>query len=186
MLVVCCSLHAYFSFSTYIYSIQECAICTLFITESVNVLPLFSPMNSYFHIHWKLPYITHCNLLHTINNSLPIQISLEKRGVKSSWSCLNSDNCVVKTISQLATKLPRSVFGHNYRYFSYKYSIMSHQWYESYNSVHQSIMDYISRNCTDHNYGIMIRDLIHYRDSCDPHVLTATEIGQLIEYLCTI
>ena len=109
-----------------------------------------------------------------------------KRGVKSIWSCLNSDNCVVKTISQLATKLPRSVFGHNYRYFSYKYSIMSHQWYESYNSVHHSIMDYISRNCTDHNYGIMIRDLIHYRDSCDPHVLTATEIVQLIEYLCTI
>ena len=71
---------------------------------------------------------------------------------------LNSDNCVVKTISQLATKLPRSVFGHNYRYFSYKYSIMSHQWYESYNSVRHSIMDYISRNCTDHNYGIMIRD----------------------------
>ena len=135
---------------------------------------------------WRLPYITHCNLLHTINHSLPIQISLEKRGVKSIWSCLNSDNCVVKTISQLATKLPRSVFGHNYRYFSYKYSIMSHQWYESYNSVHHSIMDYISRNCTDHNYGIMIRDLIHYRDSCDPHVLTATEIVQLIEYLCTI
>ena len=81
---------------------------------------------------------------------------------------MNSDNCVVKTISQLATKLPHSVFGHNYRYFSYKYSIMSHQWYESYNSVHHSIMDYISRNCTDHNYGIMIRDLCHCRDSCVP------------------
>ena len=135
---------------------------------------------------WRLPYISHCNLLHTINNSLPIQISLEKRGVKFILSYLNSDNCVVKTISQLATKLPRFVFGHNNRYFSYKYSIMSHQWYESYNSVHHSIMAYISPNCTDHNYGIMIRDLCHYRDSCEPHVLTATEIVQLIEYLCTI
>ena len=55
---------------------------------------------------WRLPYITHCNLLHTI---LSIQISLEKRGIKSIWSCLNSENCVVKTISQLATKLTRSV-----------------------------------------------------------------------------
>ena len=27
---------------------------------------------------WRLPYITHCNLLHTINNSLPIQIYLYK------------------------------------------------------------------------------------------------------------
>ena len=125
---------------------------------------------------WRLPYITHCNLLHTINNPLPIQISLEKRGIKSIRSCLNTENCVVKNISQLAKKFPRSVFGHTYRYFSYKYS-----WYESYNSVHHSIMDYISRNCTDHNYH-----LCHYRDSCDPHVLTATEIVQLIEYLCTI
>ena len=135
---------------------------------------------------WRLPYITHCNLLHTINCSLPIQISLEKRGIISIWSCLNSENCVVKTISQLATKLPRSVFGHNYIYFSYEYSIMSHQWYESYNFVHHSIMDSISLNCTDHNYGIMIRDLCLYRDSSDPHVLTATEIPQLIEYLSTI
>ena len=47
-------------------------------------------------------------------------------------------------------------------------------------------MDYISLNCTDYNYGIFIRDLCHYRDSCDPHILIATEIVQLIEYLCTI
>ena len=160
--------------------------CQLWNFESREVHNFYVAWRKVVRKLWRLPYITHCNLLHTINNSLPIQISLEKRGVKSIWSCLNSDNCVVKTISQLATKLPRSVFGHNYRYFSYKYLIMSHQWYESYNSVHHSIMDYISRNCTDHNYGIMIRDLIYYRDSCDPHVLTATEIVQLIEYLCTI
>ena len=160
--------------------------CQLWNFESREVHNFYVAWRKVVRKLWRLPYITHCNLLHTINNSLPIQISLEKRGVKSIWSCLNSDNCVVKTISQLATKLPRSVFGHNYRYFSYKYSIMSHQWYESYNSVHHSIMDYISRNCTDRNYGIMIRDLCHYRDSCDPHVLTATEIVQLIEYLCTI
>ena len=192
---------------------------------------------------WRLPYTTHCNLLHTINNSLPIEISLEKRSVKSIWSwvnskndlvktitrlatklprsvfgqsyryfsykysilphewyesynsvhhsimdyisqncteislekrsvksiwsCVNSKNDVVKTITRLATKLPRSVFGQNYRYFSYKYSILPQQWYESYNSVHHSIMDYISQNCTDHNYGILIRDLCFYRDSCD-------------------
>ena len=68
----------------------------------------------------------------------------------------------------------------------YKYLIMSYQWYESYYSVHHSIMDYISLNCTDHNYGIMIIDLCYYRDVCDPHVLTATDIVQIIEYLCTI
>ena len=43
-------------------------------------------------------------------------------------------------------------------------------------------MDYISLKYTAHNYGINIRDLCYYRDSCDPHVPPATEIG----YLCTI
>ena len=28
---------------------------------------------------WKLPNMTHCNLLPTINSSLPIKIALEKR-----------------------------------------------------------------------------------------------------------
>ena len=110
-------------------------------------------------------------MLETINNSLPIKILLEERVRKSesNWSCLNSEHCVVNTSSQLETKLPRSVFVQKYKYCSYKYSIMSHQWYESYNSGHHSIMDYIPLNCTDHKYGIMIRDLCYYKDSCDPH-----------------
>ena len=41
---------------------------------------------------WRLPYTTLCNLLHTINNSLPIEIELEKRSIKSIWSCVNSEN----------------------------------------------------------------------------------------------
>lgn len=28
---------------------------------------------------WRLPNTTHCNLLHTINGSLPIEVALEKR-----------------------------------------------------------------------------------------------------------
>ena len=45
-----------------------------------------------------------------LNNSTLIQISLWKRGVKSIWSCLKSKNGVVKTISQFASQLLRSVF----------------------------------------------------------------------------
>ena len=45
-------------------------------------------------------------------------------------------------------------------------------------------MDYISLNCTDHNYG---RETYVIAESRDPHALTtATEIVHLIEYLCTI
>ena len=78
------------------------------------------------------------------------------------------------------------MFGQNYIHFSYNYCILPHQPYESYNSVQHSIMDDISQNCTEHNYGIIIKDVCVYRDACDPHVLTATEIVQLIEYLYDI
>ena len=41
---------------------------------------------------WKLPNMTHCNLLLPINSSLPIKILLEKRCAKFIHSCLNSNN----------------------------------------------------------------------------------------------
>ena len=48
---------------------------------------------------WCLPFTTHCRLLHTNNNSLPIDVQLEKRCLKFLHSCLNSSNEVVKSIS---------------------------------------------------------------------------------------
>ena len=41
---------------------------------------------------WCLPFTTHCRFLHTINNSLPIDVQLEKRCLKFFHSCLNSSN----------------------------------------------------------------------------------------------
>ena len=38
---------------------------------------------------WKVPNMTHCNLLSTINSSLLIEIALEKRCAKCIHSCLN-------------------------------------------------------------------------------------------------
>ena len=159
--------------------------CQLWNLGSKEVHHFYVAWRKAVRILWRLPYTTHCNLLHTINNSLLIEISLVKRSVKSIWSCVNSENDVVKTISRLATKLPRSVFGQNYIYFSYKYSILPYQWYESYNcsSFHNGNIFHRIALIT-----IMVYDqrFMFYRDSCDPHVLTATHIVTLIEYLCTI
>ena len=44
---------------------------------------------------WCLHFTTHCRFLHTINNSLPIDVQLEKRCLKFLHSCLNSSNEVV-------------------------------------------------------------------------------------------
>ena len=48
---------------------------------------------------WCLPFTTHCRFLHTINNSLPIDVQLEKRCLKFLHSCINSSNEVGKSIS---------------------------------------------------------------------------------------
>ena len=51
---------------------------------------------------WKIPNTTHCNLLSSINSSVPIVINLERRCAKFIWSCLNSDHSIVKTIANSA------------------------------------------------------------------------------------
>ena len=47
---------------------------------------------------WKLPFRTHCNLLHSINNCYPIEFILEKRCIKLFHSCLSSDNLVISNV----------------------------------------------------------------------------------------
>ena len=51
---------------------------------------------------WALPNTTHCKYLHTINNSLSIDLVLEKRCLKFIWSCINSNNTIVKSVSSSA------------------------------------------------------------------------------------
>ena len=56
-------------------------------------------------MHWKLPNMTHYNLLPTINSSLTINTAFEKRSAKFIYSCLNSDYLIIKStsISAMAT-----------------------------------------------------------------------------------
>ena len=67
--------------------------------------------------------MTHCNLLPTINGSLPIEIALEKRRAKFIHSCLNYKYLTIKTTSISAIATHRSQFVDNYRYICCKYKI---------------------------------------------------------------
>ena len=58
-----------------------------------------------------------------MNSSVPIVINLERRCAKFIWSCLNSDNSIVKTILKSAKCSSVYNFGDNYRYLTYKYNI---------------------------------------------------------------
>ncbi len=137
---------------------------------------------------WKLPNTTHCNLLPSINDSLPIEITLEKRCIKFIWSSLNSKNSIVKNIALSAISSSFSTFGDNYRYLSYKYNIGRNLWMSSLTKLLDRFELYVSKQCV--NYvtpdGTFIRELCLIRDDESKHGLTCNEMSMLIEYLCTI
>ena len=60
---------------------------------------------------WKLPNLTHCNLLPVITNCLPLNLLLEKILLKFIWSIINSENRIVNNVFKLALNNRRSVFG---------------------------------------------------------------------------
>ena len=80
---------------------------------------------------WKLPNLTHCNLLPVITNCLPFNIILEKRLLKFIWSIINSENLIVKNTFKCALNNRRSVFGKNFRYLVFKYKIQCSSWYKN-------------------------------------------------------
>ena len=75
-----------------LFTITDAYECQLWNFESRDLHHVCVAWKKAVRRLWRSPdYTTHCNLLHTINNSLPIEISLEKRSGKSTWSCVNSD-----------------------------------------------------------------------------------------------
>ena len=132
---------------------------------------------------WCLPHTTHCRFLHTINNSLPIDIALEKRCLKFLWSCMNSNNDVVKSVFLSLIGNSYSTFGENYRYLSHKYNICPYAWNKPFFCVVNKLYTFVDHLpvCQE---AMMIRDLCIEYDFFD--ILDSEQICHLIEYLCTI
>ena len=137
---------------------------------------------------WKIPNTTHCNLLSSINSSVPIVINLERRCAKFIWSCLNSDNSIVKTIANSAKCSSVSNFGDNYRYLSYKYKIGNHVWNSPLCKLLKCFDSYMSHSITVFPEGSFIRDLCLMRDDYSVFnncAITKEELFFLINHLCT-
>ena len=47
---------------------------------------------------WKLPFRTHCNLLHSINDTLPIDVMLEQTCIKLIWTKSSYQNSIITTL----------------------------------------------------------------------------------------
>ena len=72
----------------------------------------------------KLPFRTHCNLLHTINNCYPIEFIIEKRCIKFLHFCISSHNLVISNVAKSSCDNCYSTFSDNVTYFSHKYILL--------------------------------------------------------------
>ena len=149
--------------------------------------PFMLRREKYTRLIWKLPFRTHCKLLHTINNCDPIEFILEKRCIKFLHSCLSSDNLVISNVAKSSNcDNCYSTFGDNVRYFSHKYNIASKKWMEPFTDLLQCLFDHMHRSNPDLPIAHTIRELALCRDDSSTFLLTSVEMSQIIEYLCTI
>ena len=128
----------------------------------------------------KLPFRTHCNLLHTINNCYPIEFIIEKRCIKFHHSCLSSDNLVISNVAKSSCDNCYSTFGDNVRYFSHKYKVASKKWMELFTELLPCLFDHMHCNTPD----LPVTHIC--RDDNSIFLLTSVEMSPIIEYLCTI
>ena len=105
---------------------------------------------------WKLPFRTHCNLLHTINNCYLIEFILEKRCIKFL------------------------------RYFSHNYNIASKKWMEPFTDLLPCLFYHMHCSTPDLPVAHTIRELALCRDDNSTFLLTSVEMSQIVKYLCTI
>ena len=72
---------------------------------------------------WKLNSKTHNDLLHHINNCLPIEILLEKRCIKFIYNIINSEHSLHSRIALYSLYNGDTTLGENIRYFMSKYKM---------------------------------------------------------------
>ena len=133
---------------------------------------------------WCLSFTTHCRFLHTINNSLPIDVQLEKRCLKFLHSCLNSSNEVVKSISLSSIQQSFSTFGENYRYLCHKYKIMPYMFRSDFSIIIKQMLLYVDDHHGPHHEAVMVRELCTAID--ENRFTVFLQMCHLVEYLCTI
>ena len=121
--------------------------------------------------------ITRLLYLHTINNSLPIDIMLEKGCLKFIWSCINSNNTIVKSVSSSAIMYSHSSLCENYRFLSDKYDIWPINWTKSFSIVY----DYVDKQVFSANEAILCIKL----DSGDFSFFNIDELNEIVALLCT-
>ncbi len=130
---------------------------------------------------WRVPPMTHCNVIAILSESKPLELGLMSRFCKFYNGITENGTNVLKTIVKVARNNPASTFCNNYVDICCKYdtvdmkecqSLITKNWF---NGISDTL------NCD----VIAFRELIDIRDGLKVcHVLSSEEVDNLISEIC--
>ena len=132
-----------------------------------------------------------CPIQHIVNISIQVTIHfqlilcLKNVVLKFIWSCINSNNTIVKSASSSAIMYSYSSLGENYRFLSDKYDIWPINWTKSFSIVLRKFYDYVDKHVFSANEAILIRDLCIKLDSGGFSFFNIDELNEMVVLLCT-
>ena len=134
---------------------------------------------------WKLNSKTHNDLLHHINNCLPIEILLEKRCIKFIYNIINSEHSLHSRIALYSLYNGDTTLCENIRYFMYKYKMSYKDWYSPFYNINKYIDTYVINNCISSLHsGLAIKELCMARDGGKLENFDYSDCLTLIDLLC--
>ena len=135
---------------------------------------------------WKIPYITHNDLLPHICDDLPIEVQLYRRFIKFFHKVISSDNCLVRTCSFLALEGSCSPVCNSLNFIMSSYRLSKHNFFN--HNLYQCLekIGCLAVQSSDELKGtaILIRELCQARDGKLNTIMTRNEIVNSIEQLC--
>ena len=88
---------------------------------------------------WKISPRSHCNLLHHINSSDPIDNIMEKRCIQFIWNLMSSDTILFDRTVKHSLSMSSTTLCENMPYFMFKYVIYMSEWYGPLSVLHRKI-----------------------------------------------
>ena len=165
-------------FQSYCMNVYGCQIWSYNI-KYVN--KLYTAWRKAIRRIWEIDYRTHNKLLHGINDCIPIDITLEKRCIKFTWSLMNSKHTLYNSIVKYSLYNASTVTGENICYLMSKCGIYEHEWYKLIYTIYNQINNFVEEdfNVDNQSDAVAIRELCESRDSCDDRIFDRAELNNV-------
>ena len=127
---------------------------------------------------WRVPGLTHCNILPHLTGVMPPELCFEKRAISFTHKLLMTKNKTVNMITGKGIYGTHSFLGANVRHLSAKYNMNCKIIDQNWKVLCQNKGD-LTRKCEQ------IKELCFMRDTHNTGILSRKEVISIIDLLCT-